>query len=283
MPDLRNTIATLRGKNLRLIRHASQEHEPDCPPDPRVQFEPLDDSAFQVRFDAPTSRDIRRQLKRRSIPVNDFGVALTLRALADVTGDFAGRRNHVMVMNPVQNRTWGQRRKTNNHVGFAYIRRRHQDIVDFSAAIGGVHRELAAVRQNGIANELAWGMEKVERIPGGLSLIEKLGWFTPTASLTCLSSFRLVRRFGFDATAETTGLSGLRLQEITGIGPIQAHGEMAVTILDLGETIAVGFRGTRGSQAFKRHALSPAITRAVRARWTQWALRYNELLDDPTK
>lgn len=282
VPDLRNTVATLRGKNVRLIKHADPENVSESLPDSRVQFESLDDAAFQVRFDAPTSSDLRKNLKRQGVPVNDFGVAVTLRALADVTSEFAGRRNHLMVMNPVQNRTWAQRRMTNNHVGFAYIRRRHQDLKDFSGTLGSVHEELTAVREHGIANELAWGMEKIERIPGALALIDWSGWFTPTASLTCLSSFRLVRRFGFDATAETTGFSGLSLQEITGIGPIQAHGELAVTILDLGETIAVGFRGTRGNRKPKRNALSPAITRAVRARWAEWALRYNDQVKDPT-
>lgn len=171
-------------------------------------------------------------------------------------------------MNPVQMRSWRHRRCSANHLGFAFLRRRHDAVLTSPAAslVGSLHGELEQIRRSGIAGELAWGMGAIERIPGAMPMIERLGWFTPTASLTCLSSMRFARRYGFH-----TGplVAGVPVRRIGISAPLQAGGELAVTIWDLGDFI--GWTLRFADTQWTDHPFTQSLLSLLHAYSNDWA------------
>ncbi|MCA9136997.1 MAG: hypothetical protein KDB00_09560 [Planctomycetales bacterium] len=247
IPDLRNTWKTIRGRNVRVGKHVfgAGMNEPanaidtHCP-----ELRPIASDTWAFELDDKLSQKLRSKLRQAQIPLNDYAVAAISNALATVSAHSASRKTHVMVMNPTQMRRWSDRRSSANHLGFAFVRRRHQEL-QFSDPVGAeqilnsVHREIHDVRTLGIAGELAFGIGAVESMPGALAMIERFGWFTPTASLTCLSSIRFTRRYGFVGGSK---IDQSEIRRVNMAAPLQAGGELAATIWDLGDRISWSFR-----------------------------------------
>ncbi|KAA5546970.1 hypothetical protein FYK55_00680 [Roseiconus nitratireducens] len=244
LPDFRNTWKTIRGRNVRFAPHVVRQVR-------KASSEPIefDHGEFArdtllLELDTLTSANLRRWLRTKKLPLNDFAVAAVSLALAEHSSSVAGRRMHVMVVNPVQMRSWQQRRCSANHLGFAFIRRRHADLdsanpASVEQAIDSIHQELHSVRSLGIAGELMWGIGQVERIPGVLPVMERTGWFSPTASVTSLSSVRYARRYGFAGGPKVGDADILRFSMAA---PLQHDGQLAVTVWDVAGTIGLSFR-----------------------------------------
>ena len=237
IPDWRNTYATVRGSNVRLRKHFAPDR-------PTEQVDPNSCSVVRrlpdtvvIRFKGEVSKDMRQTLRTSRIAINDFAVAVSLFVLGKLTQPAPGR--FVNVMNPDQLRGFGGRHQSQNHLGFSYVRREHDQLGDLHETLASVTSELVGLRENNVTHELAWGLGALEKVPGALSLIERIGWFTPTASMTCMSSARYTRRSGFTAGRK---LGGIELTSIYGAAPIQAGGEMAITLWDTGRQIALSFR-----------------------------------------
>lgn len=247
IPDLRNTWQTVRGRNVRLAKHVYGASRTGATRSIGSELSGLreiasDTWAFELSDEL--SIKLRTALRQAQIPLNDYAVAATACAVAKTSEHAASPRMHVMVMNPTQMRRWADRRSSANHLGFAFVRRRHRELqFDDSAGarkiLQSVHREIHGVRTLGIAGELAYGIGAVENIPGALAMIERLGWFTPTASLTCLSSIRFTRRYGFVSGAK---IGETEIRRVNMAAPLQAGGELAVTIWDLGDRVGWSFR-----------------------------------------
>ena len=185
------------------------------------------------------------------MPVNDFAIAISLHAIAKCTDSASGQ--YVSIMNPVQTRHWNQRYSTRNHVGFAFVRRRHDQLSCLDETLVSVNDQMNYVRSGGVANELASGIEFAEKIPGGLFWIERLGWFVPTASVTCLSSLKLGRRTGLTPEPRQPDQAAQKVQtyragdaiveEVEIFGPIQSGGQLSITMWDAGKGLTLSLRG----------------------------------------
>ncbi|MEO1524394.1 MAG: hypothetical protein AAFX06_03115 [Planctomycetota bacterium] len=256
IPDLRNTWSTIKGRNVRFDRHVvargSNELMKTADHEPAPRLIAADTIATDLTTD--NADWLRERLRGGGIPLNDFAVAAVLRALGDASNDAGSNKTFLMVMNPVHMRHWKDRRSTANHVGFAYVRRRHDQVHD--GLLDSVHQELDSVRQHGTAGELSWGIGAVEGVPGILPLIERRGWFTPTASLTCISMLRYGRRYGFDRGAMIGGSPVTRFG-IT--APIQARGELAITIWDIGTELGWSVRAAAKDVASRDAARQLAL------------------------
>ena len=246
IPDLRNVLATVRGRNIRLRQHGNPHSQADSGETHRgTVCEPCGDRALVLKVDPDVSARLRSRLRRQNVLLNDFAVAATLHALATVTRVSARRSRYLMVMNPVEMRQWADRRSSANHLGFAYVRRRHDELSSFSDSIESVSRQLQDVRRLGYAAELASGIAVAEPIPGALRLVEKIGWFTPTASLTCVSGVRIGKRFGIPTEKPTPNVGSAALHSLLATAPIQCGGELAITIGDTGKQFVLTFRCAR--------------------------------------
>ena len=243
IPDLRNVLTTVRGRNIRLRQHGNPHSQADFGETRRgTVCEPFGDRALVLKVDPDVSARLRSKLRRQNVLLNDFAVAATLHALAAVTSESARRSRYLMVMNPVEMRQWADRRSSANHLGFAYVRRRHDELSSLADSIESVSRQLQDVRRLGYAAELASGIAMAEPIPGALRLVERIGWFTPTVSLTCLSSMRIGKRFGVPTEKPTPNLGSAALHSLLATAPIQCGGELAITIGDTGKQFVLTFR-----------------------------------------
>ncbi|MCO8124052.1 hypothetical protein NHH03_20070 [Stieleria sp. TO1_6] len=245
-PDLRNTWQTIRGRNVRVSKDVVDPvaKESGDAPTAANPLRSVASDTWAFELEAELSGKLRIALRNHKIPLNDYAVAATAYAIAQVSPHCAAAGKYVMVMNPTQMRRWSNRRSSANHLGFAFVRRRHDELgidADQTAAsiLDSVHQQIQAVRSLRIAGELAYGIGAVEKIPGSLRLVEQMGWFTPTASLTCLSSIRFSRRYGF---VDGACVGDTPIRNVGMSAPLQAGGELAVTIWEMGGPIGWSLR-----------------------------------------
>ncbi|TWT49656.1 hypothetical protein Pla22_48540 [Rubripirellula amarantea] len=249
LPNPRNAWVTIRGHNAMLDRH-SHDRLPSLESD-HLQRSLVESHGPFVRttLGQHTSSRLRQHLRRKSVTLNDFSVAITLKALSQIISPRWGR--YLCVMNPVQTRTWKQRRETNNHVGFAFVRRRHEELESVDHCVEGVQKQLTYVREHGIAHELADGMKILESIPLGFPTVEKLRWFLPTASVTCLSNLKFGRRLGLESRTsdlsphdqkKTHFIGNAKLKDIEFLAPMQSNGQLAITIWETSDSVSLSWR-----------------------------------------
>ena len=249
IPDRRNVWATVRGHNARLNQHAVKELQ--CPQasagKDQVRHSSIADLQTRsdhalVRFETDASSRIRQQLRQQKIPLNDFAVAMGIWAIAKVT--VPHRTRYISIMNPVEMRTWAQRRSLENHIGFAFVRRRHDELESINHTVQSVHEQMSLVRSQGSASELASGMSMVERIPGALQWIERLGFFVPTMSVTCMTSLKMGKRLGFTTrdSSQAYFLGDLEVKGFELLAPLPSQAQMAVTLWDDGRSLAMTLR-----------------------------------------
>ena len=281
-PDVRHVWSTIRGRNLRVDLSHSRPTAPRgllaSVPTHDEDVSCVDTPTHQrLTFSYERSRQIRQRLRAHPITLNDWAVAVSLHALAE--SHHAKTRRYVCVMNPVQTRTWKQRRETRNQIGFAYIRRRVNELGSLWETLDSVSKELVHIRSNSIAEELSVGLGIFEKIPGALNLIEKTGWFCPTASVTCLTNLKFGKRHGMSRKVQkqeavrgtdlpksnqvppSTFVADTELKDVELIGPLQAGGKLAITMWDVPQGISVTFRHADPSVQFR--------CREIAQRWSE--------------
>lgn len=264
LPNLNNLWTTIRGTNVRLCPPTDHPAPSHPAPSHPVADRPTGITTFQnssrLMFSRSVSDQIRSVLRARKITLNDWSLAVTLHTLATFTRSSASPRQHVMVMNPVELRTWAQRRDIHNHIGIAFVRRTHQQLSDIDQTLASVSTQMQDVRRQGTARELASGIAVAERIPGSLGLIERWGAFTPTAALTSVAGLRLGKRLGIRHHNNRLWVGNLELRDVYFEGAIQAGGQVSTTIWEFKQQIAVSNRTVP-------HLLDPATNHQLLALW----------------
>ncbi|MEL7335413.1 MAG: hypothetical protein AAFN70_04315, partial [Planctomycetota bacterium] len=203
-PNLGNVWHTIRGRNLCLNAPISDD---SAQPPAIAAEQAMGETAMQFQFDPSQTVAITRTLRDRREVLNDVAVAVMLDSIGQL---WAPRNAHIMVMNPVQTRDFAARHDSQNRLGIAFVRRHHDPSQTFGERLTSVSAELSHVRSHGVAGELEMGIGIAERLPGALSVVEWMRWFTPTISLTCLPNFRPSRRAGFVRESMGWRLRGMR-------------------------------------------------------------------------
>lgn len=252
IPNLRHVWTTIRGKNVRLSQLGSiplvdSSRTPAVDAAGLIVVEPSERiSQFQnhcrVLLTTETTDQIKRRLKYLNIKLNDWAIAITMEVLSKMTQRLASESNYLMVLNPVEMRSWRDRHNSRNHIGLALIRRRHQDLRDFDNALSSLSRQMTDVRKHGIAAELEFGLTLAEKIPWGVSLVESIGLFTPTVSLTCLTGLRLGKRLGVRQRDGGDWIGDARIDEIFFDAPIQKGADLSMAAWDFRGRLAISCR-----------------------------------------
>lgn len=234
---LRNLWVTVRGKNHRLERMSGNDAS---------IAGTSDDSHLVAQFllDSQRTEAFQEFLLRSKYVMNDFLLSaafMTLRKCSSVANN-----SYVNILNPVDLRTWSDRRSpASNRVGFAYIRRRNCDWDSPENLLVSVADQLRYVRKRGAAAELMKGIELVERVPRALRWIEQSGQFTPTVTVTCMSNLQLGRRHGVQLDGDQWKLAGAKVDRIACIAPLPAGVPLAITVTDANGSIVITMRGNR--------------------------------------
>ncbi len=268
-PDLRHLAMTVRGRNVRLGPLGRPADSIDS------------GNVLHWRIGDDQSQELRDRVRRAAIPLNDIAVAAAFRSIAAVVDSPAA--HHVMILNPTQTRSWSRRWRSDNHLGMVLPRRRIDQLGSWEQIYGSVIQQLADVRRHGYDRDLPAGLAMVSRLPGAMWSIDRMGVFTPTASVTCLSGFNLRRQGGFGKTLAgqiqpaypiQSSMSNppppagtLRPLPMTVTGPIQCGGSLSIAVWDEGLQIAASFR-------FADPSLRPIIQEIQRA----WDHTFEQLL-----
>lgn len=265
LPDLRNLWTTIRGSNVRLSKHAAIG---DRPPLSSEEGKITNLAGHhRLLFSETRSDQLRLALKAANLKLNDWAIAITMQAVARMTDRAASPSRHIMVLNPVETRNWSDRHDTHNHIGLAFVRRTHQQLREFDAAMQSISKQMNSVRKHSTATEMESGISVAEAIPGGLSFFEWLGTFTPTASLTSLTSLRLGKRFGVFQRGNSSWIGDAEIRDIYFDAPIQRGAELSIAAWDYGGRLSISCRTDPDST-------SSGIQRRLLEEWsnatTQW-------------
>lgn len=198
-------------------------------------------------LDVSVARDVSEavidRLRRQKIPLNDFGVAANLCAIADITEAAKGRR--ISVMNPVNLRGYEHRNRIKNGIGLAFIRRRHDDIFGLENVLDDVNEQLCYVRKHGVASELEEGLRMLRRFPKTWAWIRNRQWFRPTVLVTCKSSMGFGRYRspgGIDLTGRRSDRDRLSVRDFTIFGPLGGNADISVVIWRVNGAIRISIR-----------------------------------------
>jgi hypothetical protein len=235
---LRNLWTTVSGKNHRIAPVCRSGETGRCP---------ATDGQLVVQFviDVRQTATIHDFLIRSKHVMNDVMLTATFMMLEKCTSPSSDKA-FVNVLNPVDLRTWSDRRSSAcNRVGFAYVRRRSSDWETPARLLRSVADQLSYVRKRGVAAELMKGVQGMEKVPLALRWIEQSGRFTPTATLTCLSNLQLGRRHGVRFEDGQWTLAGAKVDRVAGIAPLPAGVPLAITVTDANGSMAITMRAVR--------------------------------------
>lgn len=233
---LQNLWITVGGKNQRIAQVSRSGETGHCP---------ATDEQLVVQFvlDVQQTAAIHDFLIRSNHVMNDVMLSATFMMLEKCSSP-SSNKAFVNVLNPVDLRTWSDRRLSAcNRVGFAFIRRRASDWENPIRLLQSVANQLSYVRKRGVAAELMKGIQWVEKAPFALRWIERSGRFTPTATLTCLSNLQLGRRYGGQFEDGQWTLAGAKVDRVAGIAPLPAGVPLAITVTDANGSMAITMRG----------------------------------------
>ncbi|TWT92490.1 Condensation domain protein [Neorhodopirellula pilleata] len=240
IPELRNLWTTIRGSNIRLSRHARFGNEP---------LEQDDDASFtnfgghrRLLFSQTRSAQIKDVLKAVNVKLNDWAIGITMMTLAGITEQASSPSRHLMILNPVETRHWADRHDTRNHIGLAFLRRTHEQLRDPDTVVRSISDQMSNVRHYGTAAEMEFGIAIAETIPGGLRFFERLGTFTPTATLTSLTGLRLGKRFGVTKRGASQWIDDVEIQDIYFDAPIQIGAELSIAVWDYDGRLSISCR-----------------------------------------
>lgn len=229
IPHPHNVWATIRGRNVRIGKSLQALTNPLDAFDDEYRLDSFKGD-WRLTFSESMSQKIRERLKSADITVNDWGIAVTMRALASISMDLSGPRRYLNVMNPVETRTWDERRETANHLGIAFVRRRHQDLEPFDQLLGSIAEQMNYVRATGVSKELEKVIGWAERIPGCLRAANALGFITPTAAFTCMTSLRIGKRIGVRRFNDRWWFTNVQIDGVFFSGPIHGSGQVSLAL-----------------------------------------------------
>lgn len=248
---LRNLWFTVRG---RTSRASSKGNE-------ALSGQPTDFTC-EVDLEADLVESVRQCQRACKVALNDLAIAATFLMLKE-SGCFDCRSKYLTVLNPVDLRDWKDRRlPAANRIGVAYLRKREADLQSSSVLLRSVVDQMTYVRKRGVAAEWIKGIEAVEGIPGALGLIERLGMFIPTVTVTCLSNFSMGKRYGLMPEGEGWSLAGARVRRLSCVAPLPPGVPIAMAVVNDGSAMRVTFRTT--SRYF-----APARVHAMMALWAE--------------
>lgn len=235
---IRNFYVTVRGRTLRWPRKRGRV----AVSEPVLVVERL--------LSDDTASAIRNRLTAQRMTLNDLVLAECFRTFASVFGGVMPSRR-VTVLNPTDLRLPSDRAlSAANRFGVAFLRRRadacgidmtEQQVTQFAASF---RDEMTYVRANRIAVEFLKGLATASRIPGGVSLMRRLGLFVPSMQFTCLGD---VTRGGRRKDFWRDGMARpgeLVLESVSGFAPFAPGVPLAVAVCEAGSQMSLTVCGS---------------------------------------
>lgn len=218
---IRNFYVTVCGRTARLpeLKDGSMSHSSQA------------SWIMERPFSAAETSVIRSTLKQHGVSINDLGISLCMRAFANCFGDIHPQ-HFITVLNPVDLRLPSDRYlSASNRTGFTYLRRRQKECLNqrLPALLTSVREQTTYIKDRYVGAEFIHGLNGIERWPGVLPWLQRVGWFTPTVQFTCLGNTTRGRRYGFRTINDRVLFGDLSVDRITGFAPLAPGVPFSVT------------------------------------------------------
>ncbi len=233
--SLINIWATIRGRTSRwAVARRSDGLLPDAASSHCVEI---------ILSDAQGDQ-LRERMAAWNVKLNDLVMVCSMSTFAKLAP--SDRMNHrVSVMNPIDLRMPSDRAlSATNRFGIAIMRRSRAECLNPLAILRGIHDEMTWVRSNYVGVEFIKGLVTASRIPGGIEMFRRLGFFIPSMQWTCLGD---VSRGGKRLLPWKDGMpisGNLQLATTTGFAPCAEDVPVSIATCEVNTRITLSVRSS---------------------------------------
>jgi len=232
---LRNFLVTIRGRTSRWDprqrnrQRTSNETSSHC---------------VEVIFSAEQCSQLQQRLTAWNVNINDLLMVGCMSIFAQQAP--AGSMKHrITVLNPTDLRLPSDRTMpATNRFGVAFMRRMRSECLEPAQLLRGIQEEMNYVRTNYIGVEFLKGLAAASRIPGGINLLRRLGFFIPSFQYTCLGD---VTRGGRRLIPYKDGIvhsGGMQLETVTGFAPFAENVPLSIASCETGKRMTLTVRSS---------------------------------------
>ncbi|WP_437185187.1 hypothetical protein SH668x_002284 [Planctomicrobium sp. SH668] len=225
---LRNLYLTVRGKTITL--------------NPRFPAVQPSEIQFERCFSEEETAQIRGQLKKNNVTINDVGLAAAFTVFAESYPELM-HRGRVMILHPIDLR-WPSDLRTPacNRVGIAYLRRKVSEIKNEPALLAGIRDEMKYIKNRYVGAEFLRGLAKADGVKSGAQRVQKLGWFVPTLQYTCLGDTTRALHHKFHEVDGVINFDGLVLDRISGFMQLGVIHPLSLTSCETNQKLTLTIR-----------------------------------------
>lgn len=233
--SLINIWATIRG---RTSRWAVARQRNGQPPDATSSH------CVEIILSDAQGDQLRERTAAWNVKLNDLVMVCSMSTFAQLAP--SGRMHHnVTVLNPIDLRMPSDRAlSAANRFGIAIMRRSRAECLNPLAILRGIHDEMTWVRSNYIGVEFIKGLVTASKIPGGIDMFRRLGFFIPSLQWTCLGD---VSRGGKRLLPWKEGMpisGNLQLATTTGFAPCAEDVPVSIATCETSRKITLTVRSS---------------------------------------
>ncbi|MBC7966697.1 MAG: hypothetical protein H7Z17_12335 [Fuerstia sp.] len=187
---------------------------------------------------------LRERMAAWNVKLNDLVMVCSMGTYAKLAPP-GSNQHRVTVLNPIDLRMPSDRSlPATNRFGIAFMRRPRAECLNPVAILRGIHDEMTYVRSNYIGVEFVKGLVTASKMPGGIDLFRRLGFFIPSMQWTCLGD---VSRGGKRLIPWKDGMpisGNLQLATATGFAPCADNVPLSIATCEANRKITLTVRSS---------------------------------------
>ena len=230
-----NIWATIRG---RTSRWEVTQRRDGQPPDATSSH------CFEIILSDAQGDQLRERMAAWNVKLNDLVMVCAMSTYAKLAPP-GPNQHRVTVLNPIDLRLPSDRTlPATNRFGIAFMRRPRAECLNPVAILRGIHDEMTYVRSNYVGVEFVKGLVTASKIPGGIDIFRRIGFFTPSMQWTCLGD---VSRGGKRLIPWKNGMpisGNLQLATATGFAPCADNVPVSIATCEANKRVTLTVRSS---------------------------------------
>ena len=233
--SLLNIWATIRG---RTSRWAVAQRSDGLPPDATSSH------CVEIILSDAQRDQLRERMTAWNVKLNELVMVCAMSTYAKLAPP-GSNLHRVTVLNPIDLRMPSDRSlSATNRFGIAFMRRPRAECLNPVAILRGIHDEMTYVRSNYVGVEFVKGLVTASKMPGGIDMFRRLGFFIPSMQWTCLGD---VSRGGKRLIPWKDGMpisGNLQLATVTGFAPCADNVPVSIATCEANRKITLTVRSS---------------------------------------
>ncbi|MEJ7592185.1 MAG: hypothetical protein WKF77_11600 [Planctomycetaceae bacterium] len=233
--SLINIWATIRGRTSRWAVAEQRAGQ---------QLDATSSHCVEIILSDAQGNQLRERMAAWNVKLNDLAMVCLMSTYAKLAPP-GSNQHRVTVLNPIDLRMPSDRSlPATNRFGIAFMRRPRAECLNPVAILRGIHDEMTYVRSNYVGVEFVKGLVTASKMPGGIDLFRRLGFFIPSMQWTCLGD---VSRGGKRLIPWKDGMpisGNLQLATATGFAPCADNVPMSIATCEANRKITLTVRSS---------------------------------------